>query len=527
MKFPPSIFSAAVCAFSTTMMSVDGYQLVINNTAPGAYYQNITSIGSSSKWNTSNNNSSNETTDGVEVIGGLYQDVLYDTKGNRVDHAIHQGYVIFSKEEGQENYNDFFYFEEEDDDDGSMIISTINVLNMYIMSANGTYAQYSGGTLSLNVLQYDPVYIAEVTLMEPPLLPSPTTTDANATMTFRVTNEGGWTEGINQEDPVGEDDVAIGLRFQDTILHPDGANNNSTVIGMKMGFLFKFPKLEGIDTWWNSNEQYNLHENNDGDGVLDGTILMLNDVIVYATGNYSQFVGGQFHEDIVPVSDQQPYFIADITLSQSTTDNTENPPPDNDAATATADDDDDDDDNNDGSYNFIIKNEGGFRASIDAVLTGDKIGGRFQNSILDPNGKRIGTNQGYGFKFPIPAAEFNLTTNPLPWQRNIRFFFQDGNTGSLEVFNDYIASASGNYTKYQGGQFSENIIADNATSFISEVTLIPPKTKPTTTTDNINDSNEEDEEEEEAPSSSSFVKYNHYSFMVTVVAALYGYQYYA
>ena len=523
MKFHPSIFSAAVCAFSATMMSRDsfgyGYQLVINNTAPGAYYQNITSIGSSSKWNTSNNNSSNETTDGVEVIGGLYQDVLYDTKGNRVDHAIHQGYVIFSKEEGQENYNDFFYFEEEDDDDGSMIISTINVLNMYIMSANGTYAQYSGGTLSLNVLQYDPVYIAEVTLMEPPLLPSPTTTDANATMTFRVTNEGGWTEGINQEDPVGEDDVAIGLRFQDTILHPDGANNNSTVIGMKMGFLFKFPKLEGIDTWWNSNEQYNLHENNDGDGVLDGTILMLNDVIVYATGNYSQFVGGQFHQDIVPVSDQQPYFIADITVSQSTTDNTENPPSDNEAAAA---DDDDDDDDNDGSYNFIIKSEGGFFSSIDDVLTGDPIGERFQSPIIDPNGKQIGTNQGYGFKFPIPAAEFNLTTTLF--QSNNRFFFHDGSI--IDVFNDYIVSASGNYTKYQGGQLLQNVISDNP-KWAAEVTLIPPKTKLTTTIDNSNDSNEEGEEEEEATSSSSFKKYNHYSFMVTVVAALYGYQYYA
>jgi len=401
-----------------------------------------------------------------------------------------------------------------------------------------------GGTVSLNVLQSDPMYIAEVTLIESPL-PSPPTTDADETMTFRVTNEGGWTEGIYQEDPVlddddndGRDDVAIGLRFQDNIIHQDGANN-STVIGTNMGFLFNFPKLEGIDTWWNSNRQYNLHIPisrsdgwrssplyNDGDGVLDGTILMFNDVIVYATGNYSQFVGGQFHEDIVPVSDQQPYFIADITISQSTTNNTENPPSDNDAA---ADDNDNDNDNdNDGSYDFIIKNDGGFRASIVDVLTGDPIGGRVQSSLLDPNGKRIGTNQGYGFKFPIPAAEFNLTTNPLPWQRNIRFFFQDGNAGTMDVFNDYIVSASGNYTKYQGGQFSENVIADNATLYISEVTLIPPKTKLTTTIDNSNDSNEEEEEEEEATSSSSsFVKYNHYSFMVTVAAAFYGYQYYA
>ena len=502
------------------MMSMNpfgyGYQFVINNTAPGVYLRNITNIV------VGGGTTSNETTtateeDAVEVIGVLYQDVLYDNKGNRLDHAINQGYSISSKEEGQENYNDFYYFQ---DDDGT--ISTMNVLNMYIMSANGTYAQYSGGTVSLNVLQSDPMYIAEVTLIEPP---SPPTTDADETMAFRVTNEGGWTEGIYQEDPVvdddddndGRDDVAIGLRFQDNIIHQNGANN-STVIGMIMGFSYTFPKLEGIDTWWNSNRQYNLRDN-DGDGVLDGTILMFNDVIVYATGNYSQFVGGQFHQDIVPVSDQQPYFIADITVSQSTTDNTENPPSDNEAAAA---DDDDDDDDNDGSYNFIIKSEGGFFSSIDDVLTGDPIGERFQSPIIDPNGKQIGTNQGYGFKFPIPAAEFNLTTTLF--QSNNRFFFHDGSI--IDVFNDYIVSASGNYTKYQGGQLLQNVISDNP-KWAAEVTLIPPKTKLTTTIDNSNDSNEEGEEEEEATSSSSFKKYNHYSFMVTVAAAFYGYQYYA
>jgi len=278
-----------------------------------------------------------------------------------------------------------------------------------------------------------------------------------------------------------------------------------------MGFLFKFPKLEGIDTWWNSNEQYNLHEN-DGDGVLDGTILMFNDVIVYATGNYSQFVGGQFHEDIVPVSDQQPYFVADITLSQSTTDNTENPPPDT------------DDDDNDGSYNFIIKAEGGFFSSIDDVLTGDPIGERFQNPIIDPNGTRIGTNQGYAFNFPMPAAEFNLTTTLF--QENRRLFFNDGSI--MEIFNGYIVSASGNYTKYQGGQFLQNVIS-NSPNWAAEVTLIPPKQKTTTNTDNNNDSNEDEgdkekQEEEATSSSSSFKKYNQYSFMVTVAAAFYGYQ---
>jgi len=62
------------------------------------------------------------------------------------------------------------------------------------------------------------------------------------------------------------------------------------------------------------------------------------------------------------------------------------------------------------------------------------------------------------------------------------------------------------------------------------------QTSMTTTTDTIDQSydteeEEEDEDEDEylssSSSSSSFVKYNHYSCMVTVAAAVYGYQYYA
>ena len=127
----------------------------------------------------------------------------------------------------------------------------------------------------------------------------------------------------------------------------------------------------------------------------------------------------------------------------------------------------------------------------------------------------------------MPAAEFNLTTTLF--QENRRLFFHDGSI--MEIFNGYIVSASGNYTKYQGGQLSENVISMNPI-WVAEVTLIPPK--PATNTDNNNDSNEEEgekekQEEEDAPSSTSssssvFVKYNHYSFMVTVAAAFYGYQ---
>ena len=157
----------------------------------------------------------------------------------------------------------------------------------------------------------------------------------------------------------------------------------------------------------------------DNDGDSDETILIFNDVIVYATGKYSQFVGPVV-EDVVPVSDQQPYFIVDMTLSKSTTPTTQNPPSDN----------DDDDDDNDGSYDFIIKSEGGFFSDINDVLTGDPIGSRYQNPILDLNGKQIGTNQGYGFNFPVPGAEFNVSINP--WQENRRLFFNDGSHGGIQ-----------------------------------------------------------------------------------------------
>ena len=517
MRGTASILSNVVLLLVGVMSShsvCDGYQFVINNTvSSGAYLQNITNIV------VGGGTANNETTaaaDAVEVIGVLYQDVIYDNQGNRLERAIGQGYSIYSKEEGQQNYNNVYHFQ---DDDGT--ISTMNVFNEYIMSANGTYAQYSGGTISFNILTYDPAYIAEVTLVEPPPLPSPTTTDADAdeTMTLRITDEGGWNKRINHDDPVVEDDdnieldvdggrdgAVIGMRFQDNVIDTDGTNN--TVIGINTGFMYEFPKLDGIDTNWNTNRQITMRDN-DGDGDTDETILIFNDVIVYATGKYSQFVG-PFVEDVVPVSDQQPYFIADMTLSKSTTSTTtQNLPSDN------------DDDDNDGSYDFIIKSEGGFFSDINDVLTGDPIGNRFQNPILDRNGNRIGVRQGFGFHFPMPGAEFNVSIHPS--QENRQLFFTDGS--SMGVFNNYIVLATGNYTKYQGGQLSENVISMNP-SWVAEVTLIPPKT--TTNTDNNNDSNEEEgdkeKQEEEAPSSSSvFVKYNHYSFMVTA-AAFYGYQ---
>ena len=516
MRGTASILSNVVLLGVMSSHSVcDGYQFVINNTvSSGAYLQNITSIVVGGG-GTTNNETTAEEEDAVEVIGFLYQDVIYDNQGNRLERAIGQGYSIYSKEEGQQkqNYNNVYHFQDDD-----VTISTINVFNEYIMSANGTYAQYSGGTISFNILTYDPAYIAEVTLVEPPPLPSPTTTDTDAdeTMTLRITNEDGWTEAINQEDPVADDDandgryddVSIGLRFQDNVIKTDGTNN--TVMGINTGFLYRFPKLDGIDTDWNTNRKITMRDSDTDGDSSDETILIFNDVIVYATGKYSQFVG-PFVEDVVPVSDQQPYFIADMTLSKSTTSTTtQNLPSDN------------DDDDNDGSYDFIIKSEGGFFSDINDVLTGDPIGNRYQNPILDLNGKRIGFNQGYGFNFPVPGAEFNVSINP--WQENRRLFFNDGSI--MGVFNDYIVSASGNYTKYQGGQLSENVISMNPI-WVAEVTLIPPK--PATNTDNNNDSNEEEgekekQEEEEAPSSSSvFVKYNHYSFMVTA-AAFYGYQ---
>jgi hypothetical protein len=426
----------------------------------------------------------------------------------------------------------------------------MDVFNEYIMSANGTFAQYSGGTMSFKIIQYDPIdddgtisamnlsndgYIAEVTLVEPPL-PSPTTTDADETITLRITEEGGWNKRINHDGPVVEDDddieldveggrdgAVIGMRYNTNVIDTDG-----TVIGINHGFMYEFPKLDPINTNWNTNRQITMR-----DGDTDETILIFNDVIVYATGKYSQFVGPSFVENVVPVSDQQPYAIVDMTLSKPTTSTTQNPPSDN------------DDDDDDGSYDFIINSEGGFFSDINDVLTGDPIGSRFQNPILDLNGKQIGTNQGFGFNFPTPAAEFNVNINP--WQENRLLFFNDGSI--MGVFNDYIVSASGNYTKYQGGQLSENVLSMNPI-WVAEVTLIPPKTasntdnnndsneeekeeeeapsssSATTNTDNNNDSNEEEgEKEEEAPSSSSvFVKYNHYSFMVTVAAAFYGYQ---
>ena len=109
-------------------------------------------------------------------------------------------------------------------------------------------------------------------------------------------------------------------------------------------------------------------------------------------------------------------------------------------------------------------------------VSGKQTGERFQNPIYNLDGNRIGTNQGYGFDFPV--SYHNLTQG---WQGN-RIFYLEG--GTLDVLDEIIVAATGNYSKYAGGMFHEVIVTSDP-DWVSEiwVTLHPPSSSSSSPSD--------------------------------------------
>ena len=224
-------------------------------------------------------------------------------------------------------------------------------------------------------------------------------------------------------------------KFQNPMLDSD---NN--VIGVNQGFAYNFPNDTYVNELLNTNRIFQFDNGE--------RIFAINQVVVFGSGPYQKYEGSTFLEDIISAD---PDYVANISLVIDDADTA----PD-DASVASSD------------IVLRITSENGFHESITDSKTGNQIAQRFQNHIFDVStGARIGTNQGYGFLFPLN----NYTDNV---QRANRHFYM--NEGSLVIYNEVIVGATGIYKRFTGGNVTETVVRDgfhpyyNATILLMEPT---------------------------------------------------------
>lgn len=365
----------------------------------------------------------NSTDPQSRVIGELYQDIILDASGNnRV--GTHQGFAFnFDNSSTPYNANDILFF-------GNA--GELNLIDTYILSGSGDFEKFSGGyTLEWKTVSDNP-YIAEISLFE-----SNVTNEDQTVLdelAFRITSEGG------AYTPIVGEEGQIGQVFQNPVFQ------HGDQIGINQGYSFLFPDDPHIsDTLGYTalelvmgNRQFLFDDGNQ--------MTVLNTLVVEASGPYSKFIGTDLNQKII---EADPNFMADITL------------------TAAVDADDEEQIElytpTEGTYDFKITSDGGYYAAINNP-EGGQIGERFQNPVFSSTGERVGTNQGYGFNFPL--VEYTRAI-----AQGNRIFYLDG--GTLNVFNGIIAGATGKYRAYKGGRFSEKIVSYNPV-FESEITLVLP-----------------------------------------------------
>ena len=361
----------------------------------------------------------------LDVIGGLFQDAVYDNsgEGNRIGTA--QGYAYYHdappRDDGANNNNNYGWGQTSWKwnvnkimflDEGDIIL-----LDNYIIAATGKYGKYAGGSIVENNNELD-YTTAEITLMErgtaAATAAATTTTEATAESvtqsTFRIDGIDGYYYPITNTNGTTQ----IGEKFQNTMLHID---DTSDTIGMTRGYGYTFPSETflseslGVESAAaiNSNRIFQF---NDGEYVY-----AINNGIVFGSGPYAKYERGIYIEDIY---DSSITFIPDSS------------------STATTDDEDEEGDD----PTMYITTVGRFYEPIFDPRTNEEIGNRFQNPIYDSSSKdanRIGTEQGYVFNFPPATNTRDLS------QGNRQLYLIDG---TITVYNDIVVAATGRYTRY-------------------------------------------------------------------------------
>ena len=360
------------------LVSASAYDFIIRNTGnntDGNYYQEITD-GLTGEW-----------------IGEMYQDSVFDAFGRRI--GTNQGYSFDFDNGTSYNDNNILFL-----GDGNEIYW----MDSAIISATGVYEQYQGGSLKMNVLEMDPAFVAEVTLVEPP--PSEEGDDNSGGSTkLRITSEGGYYLPITSTN--GDQ---IGQKFQNPITMPDSATPNQTV-GMNQGFSFLFPQDEYIDVvlGYSSPELVLGNRRLMFRGKPEEEMLVFNEAVIHGTGDLEKYEGSTLSEEILSTD---PNYVADITLAVPSEDETGEEYMSN------------------GPYDLRVTSEGGF---YDPILdaNGKQIGERYQSPVFNSSNVRIGTGQGYRFNFP--GSNF---VPPITHGNRI-FYLEEG---TLDVLNEVIVA---------------------------------------------------------------------------------------
>ncbi len=290
--------------------------------------------------------------------------------------------------------------------------------------------------LSRDVIQYDPDYIATVTLIDPPQKQVSEDSSVQDSLKLRVTGDGGYYSSITS------DGKQVGHVFQNIIANHD---NSSDVMGYTKGNSYFFP-TDNFTTdvlGLSLNEQllavgiryFNLEGDN------GGTLTLIDENIVHSTGSLLGYAGGSVKEQIISAS---PY-VAEVTIS---------PPAKGEDIDA-------------GPSSFRFSAEGGF---FEPMLIGDnntQVGERFKDSVYDDtNTIRIGTNQGFAFNFPrtyLPEWASQYVA--------IRNVFLEG--GTLDILNHVVVGATGIYQKYVGWDYNETVLSYNPV-FLADIKLVEP-----------------------------------------------------
>ena len=316
--------------------------------------------------------------------------------------------------------------------------SQLDLHNDMIVSASGRFAKYTGGSIAEKFIidKVNDSYEIEISLIEPELYEGDEDEESDDEITIRITSDGYYNAFVAVIEPYEQ----IGEAFQNPVY--DTRALNSSTIGINQGFGYNFPNVTFNPTMstWQGNQKLIMN---------DGEMEMFNQVVLRGTGPYRKFVGVEATQDIISFD---PNWVTDVTFSA-----TKPSTPDDEEVEL-------DGDTKAKTYDFkLIGGDAGFSDYILDYNTQQEIGNRFQNPVLNPTGKRIGTNQ--GFRFNFPPDEY--TKNKPFYMANRLFQLEDG---ELNVMNELIVSATGIYSKYLGGYLNETLISSDP--FTSEITLV-------------------------------------------------------
>ena len=361
-----------------------------------------------------------------------FQDIVKNTTGDIVVGRT-QGYVFLFPNSTFNNGNVKIIW-----DDGSHI----DVINEAIVAGTGDYQKYVGGSVNRIVESPDPNYVAQVTLVEPPPSSSSAKEDDDGSLTVRITAEGGFYQAIN--DYSADDNSTgpqIGERFQNQVYAKGKFGASSLPIGMNQGYCIG-PICNRVFSSGN------------------GTLILLDDAIVSATGPYSRFSGGGIIQN--EIANNTEGYVADVTFYMKGTDIVNGDIVDG-----------ADDKAPPSEVTFLLNSGTDPSSSIYAPLLngdGQQIGERFESIPLlaSGSGESKGTITGYCFNFP-PINGTDIAQN---CNRRLSL-----NGGDLTVFNEIIVQGTGSYEKFTGGRFEE-IVVSKEDPVSSRITIIPPAEEP-------------------------------------------------